>query len=283
MAVQRWILSNLLPRLELHPSTYAYRQGRSVALCASQHLGARWLVKLDIHNFFGSVDERRVYRVFVGLGYSALVSFELTRLCTRLPSAHLVGHQRRYGTHAIRAYQVDAVGHLPQGAPTSGALANAAATPLDGRLASIARELGWTYTRYSDDLTFSSGADLDRDAARRLVNRVDDSIRAEGFLTHWKKSRIVPPSARRTVLGILVDGDRLRLVAGFKRRVELHVRGAEVFGLVAHVDHRRFRSVLSFVNHVDGCLAFAGSIETEWATRLQARWQAALAENGVPI
>lgn len=280
MAAQRWILRNALVGLNLHPSTHAYRTGHSVAQCAAQHLGARWLVKLDLHDFFGSVDETRAYRVFENLGYSRLVSFELARICTRVPNAHTCRHTAS-GRYSIRSYDVNAVGILPQGAPTSGALANAAATPLDGQLAGISRELGWTYTRYSDDLTFSSVGDPGREAARRLVNHIDDAIRRDGFVAHRKKTRIVPPAARRVVLGLLVDGDHLRLVPEFKRRVEVHIRGAQTFGLVNHADHRGFRSVLSMVNHIDGCLAFAQGVEPEWASSASKQWQSALALNGV--
>jgi hypothetical protein len=85
------------------------------------------------------------------------------------------------------------------------------------------------------------------------------------------------------VLGLLVDGDRPRLLPEFKRRLEVHVRGVERFGLPEHAEHRRFDSILSMINHVDGCIAFASSVEIEYAGKLADRWAQALRFRGYPV
>jgi RNA-directed DNA polymerase len=84
MDVQRWILHRILVACAPDSSSYAYQRGRSIVDCASSHAGARWLVKLDIQDFFGSISERRVFAIFADLGYPRLLSLELTRLCTRI-------------------------------------------------------------------------------------------------------------------------------------------------------------------------------------------------------
>lgn len=282
MAAQRWILHHALKTITLHPASYAYRAGRSMTQCASRHIGARWTVKLDLHNFFGTIDESRVFAVFTDLGYSPLVSFELARICTRLVDAHRLPRGRSDRYVVVPFYSAVARGHVPQGAPTSGAIANAVATPLDQRLSGLASTLNWTYTRYSDDLTFSSSGGRSRSDAVKLVNLVGDAVRAERFEVHVKKTRIVPPGARHVVLGLLLDGSRLRLLPEFKRRVEVHVWGTDHFGLVHHAEHRGFRSILSFVNHVDGCLAFALSVEPEWVAPVREKWEEALERSGMP-
>jgi len=282
MAAHRWILRNPLQAIALHPAAYAYRTGRSITQCASRHVGARWTVKLDLHNFFGSIDEARVFTVFENLGYSRLVGFELARICTRLANAHELTHYPSRQYAAIPSYSVGHRGHVPQGAPTSGAIANAVATALDHRLSVLAGELNWTYTRYSDDLTFSSPRSRSRADAVNLVDLVRQAVRSEHFELHVKKTRIVPPGARHVVLGLLVEGSRLRLLPEFKRRIEVHVRGTKNFGLTHHADHRGFRSVFSFIDHVDGCLAFAMSVEPEWVAQVRERWNGALRQNGMP-
>ncbi len=283
MDVQRWLLHSVLDQLPLHESCFAYRGGRSFVDCARRHLGARWLVKLDLHDFFGTISERRVYRVFRSIGYAPLVSFELARLTTRTPWPIRQLHRERGDGRVISDYCVAIMGRLPQGSPTSGALANAVTTPLDHRLAEIARTNGWTYSRYSDDLTFSTAAESGRDAARGLVRIVCNAVTDERFEVHRSKTRIVPPGSRHVVLGLLVDDDKLRLVPEFKRRVEVHVRGVDRFGLAQHAAHRRFRSILSFVGHVDGCLAYAGCIEPAWTDSMRARWSSALSSAGFPV
>lgn len=279
MAVQRWILRNVLRPLAPHPASFAYQRGRSIVQCAEEHLGAQWLVKLDLHDFFGTVDEARVYRVLQGLGYAPLVSFELARICTRMRG------DRRYGINmpqVIRSYAVAGQGVLPQGAPTSGALANAAAAGLDRRLVRVAKAHRVVYTRYSDDLVFSAGPSFDRDRASALIGHVSEAVDDNGFVVHRKKTRVVPPGARHVVLGVVLGRERVQLMPEFKRRVEVHIRGVATFGLAEHARHRGFRSIISFVNHVDGCLAFAAAVEPEHAAAASERWNAALTAGGYP-
>ncbi|MCX4845970.1 hypothetical protein [Streptomyces sp. NBC_00893] len=64
-------MHELLGRLPVHWDAFAYVKGRSVVDCARRHLGAQWLIKIDISDFFGSVGERRVHQVFRTQGLSA--------------------------------------------------------------------------------------------------------------------------------------------------------------------------------------------------------------------
>lgn len=277
MGIQRWVLENCLDSLDHHDSSYAYRRGRSIAACAKRHLGATWLVKLDLHNFFGGIEENRVFEVFRSIGYPPLLSFELARICTRV---HRTGTPIQYGSQGSRVYPAAPPGVLPQGAPTSGAIANAVATPLDRRLADVARSRGAVYTRYSDDLTFSLGGRKTRRDASRLIAEAAIAIEAEGFLVHRAKTRVVPPGSRKVVLGLLLTDDGVRLRPEFRRQLQVHLRGAWVFGLVEHSAHRGFASVLSFINYVDGCIAFALDVESEWAQVQKAQWAATLRREG---
>jgi RNA-directed DNA polymerase len=270
MDVQRWILHNVLTACEVHRCSWAYHPGRSIVSCAQEHVGSRWLVKLDVHDFFGNVGERRTLKIFHGLGYTRLLSFELARLCTRTALSHL---GRRIGQ---APYPAMPQGSLPQGAPTSGALANAAMCGVDEELAGLAESGGLVYTRYSDDITFSAPGSFTRTDAVALVNRASGVLRNSGFEVHRRKTTIVPPGARKIVLGLTVLDDSVALSREFKRRVEVHVRGVSKFGVVEHARHRGFRSVLSMIEHVDGCIAFASSVDEVFATSLKAKWDEAL-------
>jgi RNA-directed DNA polymerase len=282
MDTQRWLLHHVVCACDSHPASYAYQRQRSIVACAQLHVGARWLIKLDVHNFFGSVSERRIYRVFQQLGYPSLLCFELARLCTRWEGRG--GSMRIPSRHGLEApYPVEAEGSLPQGAPTSGALANAAMRPVDTELAAYAASSKLVYTRYSDDLTFSAVADFSRQDAIKVISQTAAALRCQGFDLHQAKTRIVPPGARHIVLGLLVDDAGVRLLSEFKRRLELHVRGVTKFGLAAHAGHRHFDSILSMVNHVDGGIAFAQSVEPAFAERLRDTWSEALAASGYPV
>ena len=220
LAVQKWISRWILSKQSPHPASNAYHPGASPFRCAELHAGCRWLIKVDIEEFFESLSEIDAYRAFVGMGYQPLVAFELGRLCTRV-----VNHPRydsprwRRDAHRedrIHSYSHPLLGHLPQGAPTSPMLSNLIMHSFDSRLGDLAHESECIYTRYSDDLIFSStDGSLDRASARELVVKVYLELARIGLRPRRTKTIIVPPSARKVVLGLLVDGDRPRLSNSF--------------------------------------------------------------------
>jgi RNA-directed DNA polymerase len=272
---QRWILDNMLIACRTHDASYAYQPKRSAVICALRHVGARWLIKIDVHDFFDNINEARVYQQIRTAGYPDLLSFQVARICTRasalVGSAWAAPHPR------------GVMGTLPQGAPTSGRLANATVYQLDEQLQSVASECRLTYTRYSDDIVFSTAENLSRKQARRIVHRVDGALAAQGMQRHEAKTRIVPPGGRKIVLGLIIEHDRVLLPRRFKRRLDTHVRGVARFGLTQHAQFRGFASVLSFVNHVDGHIAYADSVEPLFARTVRARWDVALDSRGYPV
>lgn len=281
MHVQRWILANVLAGLKLHEAAFAYRRGLSIRDCANQHVGARWLLKMDLHNFFGTVEESRVYGAFRALGYPALLAFEMARICTKpvWPGKELPRLEGR----GVERYDAPYRGVLPQGAPTSGALANAIATRLDRMLSEVADDNGLVYTRYSDDLAFSSSAGFSRARVPKLVSQVERAIALSGFQVHKKKTRVVPPGARKIVLGLMLTDRDVRLVPEFRSRLDNHIRCVRKYGPAAHAATRRFDSALSMINYVDGCLAFAADIESDWTRERTQRWTDALRSHGHPL
>lgn len=279
--VQRWLLRRILSKVSPHASSYAYENGKSIRQCAQQHLGAKWLVKLDLHDFFHSIDERRVYQQFVTLGYGRLISFEMARICTRQATANGFPYSDRFRATcrpraAIPEYSSQLVGFLPQGAPTSGALANLVARSLDERLSIIARDHQLVYTRYADDIVLSALFPFDRALACRVIRLARRAVEKSQFSLHDKKTHIVPPGARRIVLGLLVDGDRVRLSKNMRARIASHLYGVENFGLRDHQVARGFSSLLGMVRYIDGMLSFAHDIDPQWAAPWRACWAQAL-------
>ena len=137
MRLQRWIAQNLFrtDAAAPHPASFAYYRDRNMLAAAKRHAGCTWLVKMDVKDFFDSLTERRVYRVFRDLGYGALLSFQLARICTRVRDAD-PEHGR--WIEGVPGYYEAREGRLPQGAPTSPALANLAVRRLDERLQALA-------------------------------------------------------------------------------------------------------------------------------------------------
>lgn len=287
--VQKWILSNILGRVACHPASFAYERNKSIAQCARRHLGARWLVKLDVHSFFPSIDEYEVFQIFSGLGYRRLISFEMARICTRpgIGAFHKLAVERplsRDEYTVIRKYRTPAgIGYLPQGSPTSGALANLVMRLIDDRISEAIIGTGIVYTRYADDITFSVANSFSRQEAADLIRMADRILGLKGFLRHQKKTKVVPPGSRKIVLGLLVDGDRLKIPVDTRNRLVNDIRGAEKFGLYPHAQHRNFSSALGFGEHIAGMLAYCHDVDPEWTAPLWRRWSNVLRNHNIPV
>lgn len=273
MTAQRWIAQNILNAVSPHEACHAFTPKRDLVGAAKKHLGAQWLVKLDIRRFFESVPEKSVYLVFRRLGYPALLSFQLARLCTRVRREDLIGDvsRRRVRSLPIRPR---VPGHLPQGAPTSPMLANLAVADLDDHLSVMAKQHGWTYTRYADDLAFSRIDDINRGSAVTLVKLVERALRDSGFVPHGAKTSIAPPGARKVLLGTLVDRDHAHLTRRFRNNLETHLYAltAERIGPTAHMGSRGFASKIGMRRHVAGLLAFAHQVDETYAAKQYQRF-----------
>ena len=165
------------------------------------------------------------------------------------------------------------VPHLPQGSPTSPALANLVAFTLDRRLTDYAARAGWRYTRYADDLTFSlpggstGGARAGR-AALRLAEAVTGMVASAGFRVNEAKTRIRGAHQRQLVTGLVVNAfaavprteyDRLRAV--------LHRCVTD--GPAAQADdHLRFRE------HLQGRISYVAASHPGRGARLRAAFDA---------
>ncbi|TBZ28815.1 RNA-directed DNA polymerase [Rhizobium leguminosarum bv. viciae] len=244
------------------------------------------MVKIDVRDFFESITEIDVYRVFLARGYQPLTALELARICTRLRDVHREKgspaprnwRTRMRAPNSVGAYYSAVMGTLPQGAPTSPMLANLAVKDLDDKLQAIANKVGLRYTRYADDLTFSTtDKTFGRERSVQLVGEVYTTLGLHGLAPNTSKTLIVPPGARKVVLGLLVDGSKPRLTRDFraKMRMHLHFLLHEDVGPTAHAIHRGFSSVEGLRQHLLGLIAFAGQIDRSFAEECKVKLRSA--------
>ncbi|SFF52649.1 Reverse transcriptase (RNA-dependent DNA polymerase) [Actinacidiphila alni] len=170
-------------------------------------------------------------------------------------------------------YQHTREGFLPQGAPTSGYLSNMVMREVDAAVTNLAESMQLRYTRYSDDMYFSSRRLVRHDDVDRLVAGVKRALVSLGMKLNAKKTYVARPGARRSVLGILVDGPTPRLTREYKRRITNHVRGAAAFGIEQHRDHQKFKDLAALDAHVTGLLSFAHVVEPGWADKQLTDWK----------
>lgn len=197
-AVQQKILREILDHVPAHPCAHGFVAGRSLLTNAAPHVGQRFLFQLDLRNFYPSVRYARVVAIFRSLGFSREVAIWLARLTTTAWPVQATLPRELGDT---RLYDVR---HLPQGAPTSPALANLSAYALDVRLSGLADAYQLRYTRYADDLTLS-GPGLVAPALREIIPLVEAIVRDERFQIHAGKRRLIRNNARQTVTGVVVN------------------------------------------------------------------------------
>jgi RNA-directed DNA polymerase len=286
MKAQRWITQAILSKVSAHSASVAFSKGDTLVAAASPHCGCKWLIKMDVRNFFESINEIAAYRVFRSLGYQPLVSFEMARISTRLAGWSVRRATYRWRVNAwwsmdwrwseIQAYQAyredpgPLLGHVPQGAPTSPMLANLAMREFDAKASEIAHQNGMTYTRYADDLSFSTDQAITKADCSRVIGKIYKLMGTVGLSPNVTKTRVSPPGARKIVLGLLVDGAQPRLSREFRGLMRLHLhylQKADV-GPVRHAKARGFVSVAGFRNHLRGLATYARQVDVTYGETL---------------
>jgi hypothetical protein len=205
-AIQRALLRDVLALIPPHDAAHGFRPGRSIRTHIAPHVGRPVVVTLDLCDFFPTIMAARVCALFRTAGYPEPVARRLAGLCTNSVPTD-VWSDPSCPFHAQELWRVRRLyrqPHLPQGAPTSPALANLAAFHLDARLSGLATALGVRYTRYADDLAFSGGLTLAR-AIERVIVQVGAIALEEGFSVQHRKTRVMRQGVRQRVTGVIVN------------------------------------------------------------------------------
>lgn len=267
----QFINQEILQRVQPHYAAQAFHPGGGIRQSAQMHCGARWLFQFDLQDFFYSINEVAVYRVFKGLGYRPLLAFEFARLCTttRLPKHKKHWLLLNHSSEHFKAYKFyrsacTPMGVLPQGAATSPMLSNLVAKEMDQAFAKLSAELGAVYTRYADDITLSLADRLPNGVTTGDIHRkVRRIITKHGFQLNKNKTRVAGPGSKKVVLGLLVDGETPRLSKQMYKRIERLLYACNKFGLEATAKHEGFDSALGFYNHLAGLIAFTKDVDLE--------------------
>lgn len=262
-AIQRQILRDILDHVPPDPAAHGFRAGRSIGSGALPHVGQRLVVHFDLSRFFSSILGARVQALFRALGYPESVARALMLLTTqRTPQDILRAGPADPSLRALLRQR-----HLPQGAPTSPALANLVAYALDRRLTGLARQFDCHYTRYADDLTFSGR--LAPQKAEALVAWVALIAGEEGFELNHHKTRTMPASQRQTVTGLVVNQHLSTPRREYERlKAILHNAGRHG-GLSQNREGHP-----NFAAHLWGRIGFVAEYSTRRGERLRRLYQA---------
>lgn len=179
--LQSWILVNILNKLNVSTSCKGFEQGSSTFNNAEPHRNANAILTIDLKDFFFTVKQKQVFNIFKAIGYNNLMSVIFSNICTYNEC-------------------------LPQGSPCSPKLANLSAWNLDVRIQGYVGKRGINYTRYADDLSFSS---LVPKKVVQIIPMINSIIENEKFRVNPSKTRIAGLSRAKVVTGLVISNDSI--------------------------------------------------------------------------
>jgi RNA-directed DNA polymerase len=236
--VQVLIRQRLLAHIPLSDIVHGCRRRRSPLTNASQHVHQQNVASIDVKNFYPSVTNRIVYRIFRD---RVLLGPDLARVLTRLTTRH---------------------GHLPHGAPTSDALGNLALVDVDLELEQIARDLELTVSRYVDNIDFNGKR------SREAIAPTIRALQAAGFAVRHNKTYNAGPREPHIVTGYTVNGTH----PSVRLRDRDRVRSAGHQLICAHRDGR---SIIDLEKSVRGRLEHVRRTNPGFVLRLESQIRSA--------
>ncbi len=260
---QSWLLENVLTKVPVHDAAMAFRPKLNIAHNAQIHAGANVIVRLDFKDFFPSITFKRVKWMFQNLGFNEGVSTIFALISTEAPRVELTLDGQKHFVAVTERF-------LPQGACTSPAITNILCRVLDKRLEGAAQKLGFVYTRYADDLVFSSKAEkCDARAMRDLATTI---INDEKFEINGEKTAILRTKGRQTVTGLVVnaqnsDGGKPRVSRRDIRNFRAFLHQYELRGREAMTE-KIGQDALSYAR---GYLSFIHMVSAEQEAQIRAR------------
>ena len=236
------IKEKILPQLPVSKFATAYQKGSTTRGNAEPHIGKKFLLKLDITDFFGSITFEQVQRTAFNTRYvSRQVGYLLTSLCCKDDS-------------------------LPQGAATSPALSNIVMYRFDDYIGRWCSQRQIAYTRYCDDMTFSSDRPL-----YGVYQKVKKMLFEMGFELNEAKTHFISNADRQTVTGLVVN-EKLSIPSSYKRNLRQEIYYTLKFGIEDSIVHGNRLNFLedgqpircpTYMTHLIGSVQYVLQIEPE--------------------
>lgn len=205
--IQKTINKSILTKHKRKENVFGFYSKTNHIKNAEYHIGSKYMLNLDIKNFFGSINTKQVYFVFNKIyGFNKSVSTMLTKLTT---------------------YE----GVLPQGAPTSPMLSNLVFRNMDYRINALCEKLQIKYSRYADDLTFSSEIDFNR---KYVYSKVNQILQSNYYEINTSKTRMLDYDL--SVTGLNIIENKLQIPRRYIKKITQELYYINKFGIESHLE-----------------------------------------------
>ncbi|MHC9143369.1 retron St85 family RNA-directed DNA polymerase [Pseudomonas aeruginosa] len=233
--IQRWIIKKLTPLLPIHDAVTAYRAGFSIKDNAAAHAGNNFLLKVDFKDFFPSIirdDIERHLGKYCGKCYDStaisLLSYCLCWAPKRMPPLRLC-----------------------IGAPSSPLISNSILFDFDLAISSAAQDLGVTYTRYADDISFSTARRGDLDKMLERIKSIICSVDYPALKINPSKTVFASRKGNRIVTGLILTPDRKVSVGRERKKIARAMYHRFRCGLLSQKEQEQLAGLLAFVESIE--------------------------------
>jgi len=238
--LQKAILEFLYTRLKFSKHVVGFVPGKSTVDHAKFHLNKKMLIKIDIKDFFPSIIASNIY-LNLCEHFTDHIAMIITNICT-------------YKRHAA------------QGIPTSPFLANMCFESVDKKLIDLSKQNNMAYSRYADDMVFSTNDDVDPDAFIKEAYKI---IGREGYRVNDEKTKIMRDGKTKKICGIIVS-DKLNIPRDVRKRLRAMIHNSLNNGIESQA-----KESMDFIKFMDGYLAYIRPINPELHKDLYGKWRKA--------
>lgn len=231
--IQRNILENVLNGLHVSSYAMAYRKGVTLVSNASLHVHKKMILKLDIKNFFDNICFLDIYHSCFSIGYfPKSIGMLLTYLCTCDEK-------------------------LPQGAPTSSYISNLVMRDFDEEIGRYCEEKNITYTRYSDDMTFSGDF-----IVGDIIKVVRKKLYKLNLELNDKKICVISNNCKQKVTGLVVN-DKVNVDISYRKKIRQEMYYIKKYGIESHYKFiDGFASIYAYLMNLYGRILYVLQINS---------------------
>lgn len=230
--IQKQILNNILNDMPISIYAKAYHRGISLKENAIPHLNKNIILKLDISNFFDNISFIDVYNsCFRNEFFPKQIGILLTYLTT-------------YNDH------------LTQGSPTSSYISNLVMKEFDEEIGDYCSKINVSYTRYSDDMTFSGNFN-----PTDIIRKVNSLLKKTNLNINKDKIHIIKKSQKQLVTGIIVN-KKINTNISYRKKIRQEIYYIKKYGLNSHLKRIKYlQSKDSFLNSLYGRISYVLEID----------------------
>lgn len=220
----------------IHPACFGFVGGRGTYKNAKEHIGQKYLFQADIKNFFNSIPFKNIFSVFTKLGVNNTGAEALTKLCT-------------------------INGVLQEGLHPSPMIANLFFYPIDIELNNLSKKFNCKYSRYADDLTFSSHQAIDKE---NILRELTDILKKYTLSLNEKKTRFSKYGQHQYVTGLSIsNNDKPRIPKYMKKQLRQELHYASKYGYGSHFKKRN-ENFETGIKRLKGWIDYARGTESEF-------------------